>query len=49
MPKFNYEYIYLNCLVDTTITDLENTEALNGNHIGEAIQYRSFDGKGWLG
>lgn len=35
--------------VARTIADLENTQALNGNHIGEAIQYRSLDREGWLG
>lgn len=35
--------------VARTIADLENTQALNGDHIGEAIQYRSLDREGWLG
>lgn len=35
--------------VARTIADLENTKALNGEHIGEAIQYRSLDREGWLG
>jgi len=35
--------------VARTIADLENTQALNGNHISEAIQYRSLDREGWLG
>lgn len=35
--------------VAQTIADLENTLEVNGNHIGEAIQYRSLDREGWLG
>ncbi|MFK5974794.1 MAG: YifB family Mg chelatase-like AAA ATPase [Flavobacteriaceae bacterium] len=35
--------------VARTIADLEKTKTLNGDHIGEAIQYRSLDREGWLG
>ena len=35
--------------VARTIADLEGVKELNGNHISEAIQYRSLDREGWLG